>query len=246
MVILYAKEPSYIRCIKPNYFKRANEFDSELVRHQVKYLSLMENLRVRRAGYAYKKSFELFLDKYKCLCPQTWPNYKGGEARKGVAILLNYLNYKLDDDYSLGVTKIFIRKSKTFFELEDLFDVRREYLASLIKAAYKGFRQRLEYKRMLLAGNVINKAAHKWLARKHLQKRIAAKKVLRKFFTAYAKRNEPFNEQNAVFCRIWFSRYLLDLVKELPRTHMDKTWPRLHPSPLKQVKHFIHFCSLIC
>lgn len=39
------------------------KFDDVLVRHQVKYLGLMENLRVRRAGFAYRRRFEAFLQR---------------------------------------------------------------------------------------------------------------------------------------------------------------------------------------
>lgn len=35
-----------------------------LIRHQVKYLGLMENLRVRRAGFAYRRKYEAFLQRW--------------------------------------------------------------------------------------------------------------------------------------------------------------------------------------
>ena len=38
-------------------------FQDDLVRHQVKYLGLMENLRVRRAGFAYRRPFPFFLQR---------------------------------------------------------------------------------------------------------------------------------------------------------------------------------------
>lgn len=38
-------------------------FDDMLVRHQVKYLGLMEHLRVRRAGFAYRRKYEIFLER---------------------------------------------------------------------------------------------------------------------------------------------------------------------------------------
>merc|ERR1712048_595079 len=69
MDILMAKEPSYVRCIKPNAEKKANCWNEEEVIHQVKYLGLMENLRVARAGYCYRRPFEYFLQRYKSLCP---------------------------------------------------------------------------------------------------------------------------------------------------------------------------------
>ncbi|EMP37836.1 Myosin-Ic [Chelonia mydas] len=40
-------------------------FDEVLIRHQVKYLGLMENLRVRRAGFAYRRKYEIFLQRTK-------------------------------------------------------------------------------------------------------------------------------------------------------------------------------------
>lgn len=41
----------------------AGQFDDVLIRHQVKYLGLMEHLRVRRAGFAYRRKYELFLQR---------------------------------------------------------------------------------------------------------------------------------------------------------------------------------------
>ncbi|KAG7272857.1 LOW QUALITY PROTEIN: hypothetical protein CRUP_029297 [Coryphaenoides rupestris] len=43
----------------------AGRFDDVLVRHQVKYLGLMEHLRVRRAGFAYRRKYEIFLERTK-------------------------------------------------------------------------------------------------------------------------------------------------------------------------------------
>lgn len=41
------------------------QFDEALIRHQVKYLGLMEHLRVRRAGFAYRRKFDVFLKRYE-------------------------------------------------------------------------------------------------------------------------------------------------------------------------------------
>lgn len=52
--------PHYIRCIKPNDNKQPNQFDKPMVTHQVRYLALLENVRVRRAGYAFRQIYEKF------------------------------------------------------------------------------------------------------------------------------------------------------------------------------------------
>lgn len=44
----------------------SDRFDDVMVRHQVKYLGLMEHLRVRRAGFAYRRRYEVFLK--RCVC----------------------------------------------------------------------------------------------------------------------------------------------------------------------------------
>jgi myosin-1 len=46
--------PSYIRTIKSNDNRSPSEFDEKRVLHQVQYLGLCENIRVRRAGFAYR------------------------------------------------------------------------------------------------------------------------------------------------------------------------------------------------
>ena len=49
------------RCIKPNETKRPHDWEEPRVKHQVEYLGLKENIRVRRAGFAYRRPFEKFL-----------------------------------------------------------------------------------------------------------------------------------------------------------------------------------------
>lgn len=48
----------------PNANKRAKEYDEQLCRTQVQYLGLVENMRVRRAGYAYRMTYERFIKRY--------------------------------------------------------------------------------------------------------------------------------------------------------------------------------------
>ncbi|KAF7244228.1 Pre-mRNA-processing-splicing factor 8 [Varanus komodoensis] len=81
-------------------FWMRSRFEEVLIRHQVKYLGLMENLRVRRAGFAYRRKYEVFLQRYKSLCPGTWPTWDG-RPQDGVAVLLKHLSYK-PEEYKMG------------------------------------------------------------------------------------------------------------------------------------------------
>jgi myosin-1 len=53
-----------VRCIKPNEVKSALTFDYERVKTQVLYLGLLENVRVRRAGFAYRTNYEKFIERF--------------------------------------------------------------------------------------------------------------------------------------------------------------------------------------
>src|SRR5690606_9442877 len=60
--------PHYIRCIKSNDKKTPMSFNSSRVEHQVKYLGLLENVKVKRSGYAYRHYKEVFLNRYGIIC----------------------------------------------------------------------------------------------------------------------------------------------------------------------------------
>uniref|UniRef100_A0A8R1EL04 Myosin motor domain-containing protein n=2 Tax=Caenorhabditis japonica TaxID=281687 RepID=A0A8R1EL04_CAEJA len=116
---LAQKEPHYIRCIKPNEEKNSSIFDVERVEHQVRYLGLLENVRVRRAGFAHRMPYDRFVNRYKLICPQTWPNpRRGQQLRESCWQILEHVG--LSADCTQGRTKVFISSPQTLFQLEEL------------------------------------------------------------------------------------------------------------------------------
>ncbi|XP_075381547.1 unconventional myosin-Ia isoform X1 [Mycteria americana] len=160
---LYSKNPNYIRCIKPNETKTAMLFMPELVLGQVRYLGLMENVRVRRAGYAFRQLYGPFLERYKMLSPRTWPRWAGGD-REGAEVLLAELAFP-PEELAFGYTKIFIRSPRTLFDLERRRQERVAQLATLIQKTFRGWRCRTQYQLMRKSQIVISA----WF-RGHLQK----------------------------------------------------------------------------
>uniref|UniRef100_A0A671L3Z1 Unconventional myosin-Ib-like n=1 Tax=Sinocyclocheilus anshuiensis TaxID=1608454 RepID=A0A671L3Z1_9TELE len=140
---LLTKNPNYIRCIKPNDEKAAHIFTDSLVCHQARYLGLMENVRVRRAGYAFRQPYEPCLERYKMLCKQTWPHWKG-PARKGVEVLLKNLQVPAEE-FAYGRSKIFIRNPRTLFFLEEKRRQCLGDLATLIQKIYRGWKCRTHF-----------------------------------------------------------------------------------------------------
>ncbi|XP_067371188.1 unconventional myosin-Ib isoform X6 [Channa argus] len=162
---LQTKNPNYIRCIKPNDKKAAHIFTESLVRHQVRYLGLMENVRVRRAGYAFRQTYEPCLERYKMLCKRTWPHWRG-PARDGVEVLMADLQVPAEE-FSYGRSKIFIRNPRTLFFLEERRRQCLQDLATLIQKIYRGWKCRTHF--LLLKKSQIVVAA--WYRRYAQQKK---------------------------------------------------------------------------
>uniref|UniRef100_A0A8B9E4C3 Myosin IB n=1 Tax=Anser cygnoides TaxID=8845 RepID=A0A8B9E4C3_ANSCY len=165
---LQTKNPNYIRCIKPNDKKAAHIFNDALVCHQIRYLGLLENVRVRRAGYAFRQAYEPCLERYKMLCKQTWPHWRG-PARAGVEVLFNELEIP-EEEFSFGRSKIFIRNPRTLFKLEDLRKQRLEDLATLIEKIYRGWKCRTRFLLMKKSQIVIAAWYRRYAQQKKYQK----------------------------------------------------------------------------
>lgn len=75
MDTLYAAQPHYVRCVKPNARKAPCAVDDDLLDAQVRYLGIEEQVRVRRAGYVYRATYPRFLHRFKCLSSKTWPSF---------------------------------------------------------------------------------------------------------------------------------------------------------------------------
>uniref|UniRef100_A0A8C9YLY2 Unconventional myosin-Ih-like n=1 Tax=Sander lucioperca TaxID=283035 RepID=A0A8C9YLY2_SANLU len=232
--ILMSKEPWYVRCIKPNEAKQPGRFDDVLVRHQMKYLGLMEHLRVRRAGFAYRRKYEIFLQRYKPLCPETWPNWKG-TAAEGVQCLIKHLGYK-PNEYKMGRTKIFIRHPSTLFATEDAFQVCKHKLATSIQAKYKGYRAKGDYLKQREAATKIETCWRGLLARKEREKRAWAAicvLICYRFIKGFMTRNQPVCVDNSEYLAYVRQNYLTRLRDNLPKTVMEKdSW--LTPPPIMQ------------
>ncbi|XP_033097296.1 unconventional myosin-Id-like isoform X3 [Anneissia japonica] len=143
---LATKEPYYVRCIKPNEQKSPLLFNDERCLHQVRYLGLLENVRVRRAGFAARIHYSRFLQRYKMLTQYTWPNFRDGSEEDGCRIIVEHLQF--GDDVKYGRTKLFIRTPKTIVVLEEQ---RRKLLPSivlLLQKVWRGTAARLMARRM--------------------------------------------------------------------------------------------------
>uniref|UniRef100_A0A670I140 Myosin IB n=1 Tax=Podarcis muralis TaxID=64176 RepID=A0A670I140_PODMU len=260
---LQTKNPNYIRCIKPNDKKAAHIFNEALVCHQVRYLGLLENVRVRRAGYAFRQPYEPCLERYKMLCKQTWPHWRG-PARAGVEVLFSELEVP-EEEYSLGRSKIFIRNPRTLFKLEDLRKQRLEDLATLIQKIYRGWKCCTRFLLMKRSQIVIAAWYRRYAVRKYyianssLARAIAvsqARKLLRELkhqkrcqeavttIAAYWHGAQVRKHKPASVC-FRMQKYFLEMKNKMPSlSPIDKNWPArpylFLDSTHKELKRIFH------
>uniref|UniRef100_A0A8C5I3J2 Osteoclast-stimulating factor 1 n=1 Tax=Gouania willdenowi TaxID=441366 RepID=A0A8C5I3J2_GOUWI len=138
--------PHYIRCIKPNETKKPRDWEDSRIKHQVEYLGLKENIRVRRAGYAYRRVFRKFLNRYAILTKETWPTWRGDE-KQGVLHLLRSVNMD-QDQFQLGRSKIFVKAPESLFLLEETRERKFDGYARAIQKAWRKYVARKKYVQM--------------------------------------------------------------------------------------------------
>ncbi|KAF7302719.1 Microfilament motor [Mycena chlorophos] len=138
---LMKAQPSYIRTIKPNQNRSGTEYDTKAILHQIKYLGLQENIRVRRAGFAYRNTFEKMVERFYLLSPKT--SYAGeyiwhGDPKSGCEQILKDTGIA-KDEWQMGVTKAFIKNPETLFALETMRDRYWHNMAGRIQRAFRNY-----------------------------------------------------------------------------------------------------------
>lgn len=115
---LSSTEPHFVRCILPNLSKRPNTFDKELVLHQLRCNGVLEGIRIARAGYPNKMTFEEFFQRYSILNSSEVVFTKNMKTNS--EIILKHI--QLDPEvYKIGITKLFF-KNGILGKLEELRD----------------------------------------------------------------------------------------------------------------------------
>ncbi|RVX69689.1 Myosin-1 [Exophiala mesophila] len=138
---LMQAQPSYIRTIKPNENKSPKEYNDANVMHQIKYLGLQENVRIRRAGFAYRQTFDKFVERFALLSPRL--SYAGEYTYTGDVQTASRIIFKdtsiPEEEYQMGTTKAFIKTPETLFGLEHMRDRYWHNMAVRIQRAWRNY-----------------------------------------------------------------------------------------------------------
>uniref|UniRef100_A0A8C2C504 Si:ch73-194h10.2 n=1 Tax=Cyprinus carpio TaxID=7962 RepID=A0A8C2C504_CYPCA len=153
MKTLTACQPFFIRCIKPNDFKKPMLFDRELCIRQLRYSGMMETIRIRKAGYPIRHTFDEFLERYRVLLKSSVCDPKTVRDKCSESICENVLT---EEDWKIGKTKVFL---KDFHDtvLELARDKALNKKALLIQKVLRGYKHRKAFLRKRRAAVTIQK-----------------------------------------------------------------------------------------
>ncbi|XP_019731142.1 unconventional myosin-X [Hippocampus comes] len=159
MATLSASNPFFVRCIKPNMAKKANQFDPDVVLNQLKYSGMLETVKIRKAGFPVRRSFQDFYNRYKTILKSKIQTED--EKQNCAELLACHDNTK--KEWQLGKTKVFLKEA-----LEQRLEKEREEVrhkaGMVIRAHILSYVARKQYKRALASAVTIQKnyRAHFW------------------------------------------------------------------------------------
>uniref|UniRef100_A0A8C9IZD2 Unconventional myosin-VIIa n=1 Tax=Panthera tigris altaica TaxID=74533 RepID=A0A8C9IZD2_PANTA len=155
MRTLGACQPFFVRCIKPNEFKKPMLFDRHLCVRQLRYSGMMETIRIRRAGYPIRYSFVEFVERYRVLLPGVKPAYKQDDLR-GTCQRMAEAVLGTHDDWQIGKTKIFLKDHHDM-----LLEVERDKAITdrviLLQKVIRGFKDRSNFLKLKNAATLIQR-----------------------------------------------------------------------------------------
>uniref|UniRef100_A0A7N8Y3Z5 Myosin IG n=1 Tax=Mastacembelus armatus TaxID=205130 RepID=A0A7N8Y3Z5_9TELE len=219
---LACKEPYYVRCIKPNEMKSPVLFDDARCQHQVAYLGLLENVMVRRAGFAYRQPYARFLQRYKMTCEYTWPNHLMASDREAVEAIITQHGFQ--DDVAYGQTKLFVRTPRSLFTLEQERAALIPILVLFLQKIWRGAIARMRCRRMRAIYAIMGcykrykVKAHFW----EVERRFANVRTMPDYGKSVEWPTPPaalaqFHNNTVMLHRRWWAR---QIVKNIPPSDM--------------------------
>merc|ERR1712154_368328 len=106
---LNATEPYFVRCVNPNMQKSSTIWTESVVEHQLRCGGLVEALKVLKLGYPTRVPYSTLYDRYHGNVTNPLIKNMGPEAFSTALLIAFDVN---EEDYELGLTKIFFKPSK--------------------------------------------------------------------------------------------------------------------------------------
>ncbi|EEB10549.1 myosin-5A, putative [Pediculus humanus corporis] len=196
MTTLNATTPHYVRCIKPNDFKKAFDYNPQRAVQQLRACGVLETVRISAAGFPSRWLYNDFFARYRVLCKFKDINRSDMKATCS-KILLNYITEP--DKYQFGKTKIFFRAGQVAF-LEKLRAEKLKEYCIIIQKQIRAFIQRKKYLRIKHCIFHLQRYIRGYLARKHalFLKQTKAATTMQRYVRGWIARNQYVYLRNII------------------------------------------------
>jgi myosin heavy subunit len=138
IVTLNSTFPHFVRCMKPNDDKQANNFKASRMQDQLRYAGLLEVCRIRKLGYPVRRPFEEFYRRFRC-CDLACQDLDSLLASLSTQKILK------KSEWAKGRSRVFMRTLQSA-ELEQARDHALVAVATLVQKMARGMLARFKYK----------------------------------------------------------------------------------------------------
>merc|ERR1719510_2441198 len=144
MKVLYATDPSFIRCVVPNTHKIPGGVEPGLVMHQYQCNGVLAGIAICRAGFPNKIVYPEFKGRYNILAAAACAKAKKDKDAAGAVMQV----IKLDPEkFRLGHTKVFFRAGILGY-MEEVREDRIGSVIAWLQAQARGKASRLCFKKL--------------------------------------------------------------------------------------------------
>jgi myosin-7 len=145
MKILTNCQPYFIRCIKPNEYKKPLLFDRQLCIQQLRYSGMMETVHIRKSGFPIRYTFDEFSQRFRVLLSST-ERMQFRDKFRQMTLHITDVCLGTDKDWKMGKNKIFLKDHQ-----DTLLEIQRgqalNKAAVSIQRVLRGYRYRKEFLR---------------------------------------------------------------------------------------------------
>lgn len=166
MMELFSCEVHFIRCIKPNELKKEGLFMADFSLLQIRYLGLLDSIKIRKQGFPLRKDYEEFGRKYAGIL-----NLQKRKPKDGIRLF-----FEKSPEFSGEIGKKILFGSSKVYMKQEVMDFLDDKLVEI-------------WKRKIMVGKKVRKQFRVFAFRKKVKK---AAKVLHKIFKAICKVQATF------------------------------------------------------
>lgn len=199
MLKINGTSPHYVRCLKPNSQNIGDMFEPQLVISQLRCGGVLEAVRVSRAGYPNRYTFEQFINRYDQLGRinakerrLTKIDKRGGLAGKALKDIAEFLcnaiadicwssstfipcadaAHLTDKMQRAGIQKgntMIFLRSRTFEFLERELQLLRIKAATIIQSEFRKYSRMTAYRILKVATIHVQSVVRRWIAQRIVQ-----------------------------------------------------------------------------